>query len=825
MLAVVVFGLLLFGRGIFRGESFIGGDVFFYTYPLRAMAWEMIRGGQLPLWTPHVLSGYPLLAMAQLGLGYPLTWGHLFLPARHAEMIHVLAPFLLAPAFTYAYLREVGRSRLGALLAGLSFGYGGLMTNTYGMNGVPTNALMWLPLLLIGIERARRRHLARSVAGVALAYAMSILTGHGQSFLFVGMVASAYALFLAFTDESEESGEVVGRQEGGARAPFGWRRLRPLFACAGGMLLAVGISAFQILETMRAARRSIRSALSYEFFVEGSFTPLTAWRSFYAPLYHYIEVTTYVGSLAACLAVCAVAFAWWSRKNSSARTPREQVDVRVYFWAATALVALLLLIGDSTPLYQMLYRVPVFNLFRRPSRHVFEWTFALSALAAYGWDALNLWATTRTRRGDDDSGRERVRLIAGVVLLSCAAVLGACWWQAAHSLPYVGEAVPRARAAYVGWKIFFTLAVASACYCALTMKAGRRRRESLSAAVVLLACFVEPFILVSHWWPGTLKTASRLATPARATRHLQQFDATQNRVYVRATSAVEEYSAEPRFDAHNLTALYGLHNVAGYEQLMFERYSRALGGMDYDAVNPRPGREATLALFAPGSHVLDLLNATRVVTFANLATAPEPALETARLKVERDALDTERWRSEAEFEGVVVLRNSRALPRAWLVAEAEAVDGEEALRRITGESEHAFAPRRTALLEVAPEELPKLAGGALPPESVARVASYEPTRIVIETKATVATVLVVSEINYPGWEATVDGAAARVHATNYLLRGVFVPAGERRIEMRYRAPAARNGAIISVVSLCALGALIFYSSKKQTPRAGAERPR
>ena len=40
----------------------------------------MIRHGQLPLWTPLLLSGYPLLSMAQVGLGYPGTWGYLFLP-------------------------------------------------------------------------------------------------------------------------------------------------------------------------------------------------------------------------------------------------------------------------------------------------------------------------------------------------------------------------------------------------------------------------------------------------------------------------------------------------------------------------------------------------------------------------------------------------------------------------------------------------------------------------------------------------------------------------------------------------------------------------
>jgi hypothetical protein len=224
---------------------------------------------------------------------------------------------------------------------------------------------------------------------------------------------------------------------------------------------------------------------------------------------------------------------------------------------------------------------------------------------------------------------------------------------------------------------------------------------------------------------------------------------------------------------------------------------------------------------------LDLLNTTRVVTFANLATMDDPSLETARLKVEREALDTERWHREDEFDGVVILRNGRALPRAWLVCEAEAVDGEEALRRISGEGARDFDPRRTALLEVVPAELPALPGGELAPGDAANITTYESNRIVIETRAAQPAVLVLSEINYPGWEAMVDGEAARIHATDYLLRGVVVPAGQHRVEMQYRAPAARNGAIISVLSLAACGALLFYSYRRRLRRAAAaeKRPR
>ncbi|HEV7903707.1 MAG TPA: hypothetical protein VGO96_07700, partial [Pyrinomonadaceae bacterium] len=696
---------LFFGWAIFRGKFLIGGDAFFQAYPLRTAAWAMIRAGQLPLWTPHVFSGYPMLAMPQLGVGYPLTWTHLLLPGRCAEMIYILAPFLLAPAFIYAYLREIGRGRLAALLGGLAYAYGGLTTNAYGMNAAPTNALMWLPLLLVAIERARTRGLAHSIAFAALVYAMSILTGHGQSFLFVGMLAVAYALCLAFFVETDETA-------GG----FWWRRsMRPLFACACGMMLAAGVGAFQILETMRAARRSIRSSLSYEFFVEASFTPRAAWRSFAAPLYHFIEVTTYVSPLVFALAVCAVVFTLREHLRRRSRTPTNgralpsrarDADARVYFWAAVALVSVPLMLGDSTPLYRVLYHIPVFNLFRRPSRHVFEWTFALSVLAAYGWDALRAFADSACA-APAARDRHRPELVAAAVALLCSAALGFIWWRAAHSLPYVGEAVPRAENSYLIWKLCFTLALVATL--ALALRAGAcRRRELLLATVALLACFVEPYILIRHWWPGTAKTASRLTTPSLSTRYLQQFPAHENRVYVRANSGVEEYASAPRFDAHDLTALYGLHNVAGYEGLLLERYSRALGGLDYDAVNPRRGVEPTLSLFAPESHVLDLLNTTRVVTFANLATTPTPSTGELRLKLDRAALDATRWQMEEEFDGVVVLRNLRAQPRAWLVGEAEAVDGEEALRRIRGESKRAFDPRRTALLEVKPEELPAL---------------------------------------------------------------------------------------------------------------------
>src|SRR5215468_7540587 len=251
--AIVAFFAIFFWRAIFGGAIIIGGDPLVYSYPLRTVAWETIRSGALPLWTPLIFSGYPLLSMAVVALGYPLTWGYLFLPGYRAEQIFVLAPYLLAPIFTYAYAREVGRSRLASTLAGLSFGYGGLILSPIGLNGMMPNAVMWLPLFLIAIERARTRRFIPCLLSGAAAYTMSVLAGVGQGFVYAGTLALAYGAFLVLHPKRpNEQPEAETKEQGDWRKwrplivlsglavvtnaeLWNWRRLKPLAVTAGGI--------------------------------------------------------------------------------------------------------------------------------------------------------------------------------------------------------------------------------------------------------------------------------------------------------------------------------------------------------------------------------------------------------------------------------------------------------------------------------------------------------------------------------------------------------------------------------------------------------------
>jgi hypothetical protein len=175
-----------------------------------------------------------------------------------------------------------------------------------------------------------------------------------------------------------------------------------------------------------------------------------------------------------------------------------------------------------------------------------------------------------------------------------------------------------------------------------------------------------------------------------------------------------------------------------------------------------------------------------------------------------------KWQPIYDERQTLILRNETALPRAWLVAEAQAVDSEEALKRIRGESPTTFDPLRTALLEVSPTQLPNVPGGVCASGSNARVTSYGPNHLSIETAAPTATILVLSEIFYPGWVALVDGKEQSIYRTNYLLRGIFLEAGNHKVEMRYTAPMARRGAIISLATLLTLAILTVAALARRT---------
>ena len=146
--------------------------------------------------------------------------------------------------------------------------------------------------------------------------------------------------------------------------------------------------------------------------------------------------------------------------------------------------------------------------------------------------------------------------------------------------------------------------------------------------------------------------------------------------------------------------------------------------------------------------------------------------------------------------GVNVYRDADASPRAWVVHQARQASRAE-LPDLLRSSE---LRQETFLLEAAPA-LEACEGG----DEDARLTERSGSRVAMSARLNCRGMVILSDVWFPGWEATVDGAPAKIHEAYGVIRGVVVARGAHTIEMRYRPASAYVGALLTAAGL--LGAL------------------
>ncbi len=164
-----------------------------------------------------------------------------------------------------------------------------------------------------------------------------------------------------------------------------------------------------------------------------------------------------------------------------------------------------------------------------------------------------------------------------------------------------------------------------------------------------------------------------------------------------------------------------------------------------------------------------------------------------------------RWKAAGALGGSAIYENTRVRPRAWLAFETAVESDEKILRSLMTaklDDGRPFDPSRLALLEQ------PLADPVGPPDpgASATVRTLERDTVEVETLSAAPSLLVLADVFYPGWEATVDGRPAPVVRADYLLRAVPVPAGRHLVRLAFRPSSLRRGAALSGLTLLLLAA-------------------
>ncbi|MCA9885496.1 MAG: YfhO family protein, partial [Anaerolineae bacterium] len=82
----------------------------------------------------------------------------------------------------------------------------------------------------------------------------------------------------------------------------------------------------------------------------------------------------------------------------------------------------------------------------------------------------------------------------------------------------------------------------------------------------------------------------------------------------------------------------------------------------------------------------------------------------------------------------------------------------------------------------------------------ADVTIYEPEHIEVDISADENAILSLAQIDYPGWEATLDGEPIEIRRAYGALMAFEIPAGTHQLELVYNPSSYRIGAIISQVT-------------------------
>ena len=848
--------------GIERPHNPLLADLVLENYPWQRFIVESVRAGNLPLWDPFLFAGHPFFANGQHSALYPLSLVFHLFPLPRAYGIFIALQLGLAGIWMYLLGRTLGARRLGAFLAGITFQFSGFLVVSV-VHPMIVAAASWLPLLLALTELTIQRRsflkqgqsmLPWAILG-AVALGLQLLAGHAEITYFTLLVLAAFAAWrLCYTALTTPRAQ--------------WRA--EVLSPAAGLLLMValglGLGAVQYIPLYEVVRTSFRQgAVTLEqvlswaypkrriltFLVPNFFgnpTHTTLRDLFTGQLLHatvnaqgehigafdwgiknYVEGGAYLGLLPLLLALLAVFKSARRREGEKARR-RKSENLKCWllrpytpFFTALALFSLGCIFG--TPLYAIVYALPLLSQSHSPFRWVFPLTVAVAALVALGTNVV-----TEKREGEEarerksekakrqedentqhatrntqyisrlllfDTAPNTVSILAALAIWGGLLLLGGLWAsrlafdriepfveRVFWSLAQAPSAFPDARAFYsyeFPWiQRAALLLIASGivlrvsrCPIYLPRRLGRRPVWELLAIIVLLVDLAG----FGHGFNPQVEPSLLETTPPVVE-------------FLRQDTGLWRFST---FDPHghkifnaNTGMYFDFQDARGYDSLFTAQYARYMSWIEPQGELPY-NRIAPFTQFSSlDSPLTDLLNVKYIVTDVEI---PLPKY---REVYRDDALRV--------YENLTVTPRAFSLPQSatLVVPDVEAV----------GAAIQQYDPRFYAIVEESPEGWGQpLIPEAAEPQAQAVVA-YEGNQVVVEARVTEDSWLILGDAYFPGWkafarprgdseDAETEVAIARI-AGNF--RGVQLAPGDWTVRFKYSPDSVKFGAFFSFLA-------------------------
>ncbi|MSQ44264.1 MAG: hypothetical protein EXR45_08705 [Chloroflexi bacterium] len=780
------------------GQAMMSYDLFVYFFPAKTFLRNALSRGELPLWNPDTFFGAPFLANIQMAVLYPPDIIFLVAPFTRAvaasQAVHL---FLAGVGFFLLARRGWGLGHIGALAGSLIFAGSGFIGAHMGhLNQV--HAATWIPWLVLTVH-GTAHHFGRLLRPTTTEPAPRGWNRFGEVSLWVsgGAVVIALLFTAGHTQETYYALLTIGAEAAiFTIAPPTRIPVRGSHLLSVGVITSLGmlLAGAQLVPTLELTHYGYRGG-GMSLDEAGSYAiDRTHILEALLPTYWNLpaqEVTGYTGIVALPFAFAAL---------GAARARRQ-----MFALGAIALGALILGVGVYTPVFDALHRfAPMFASFRAPGRWLLIWTFSVAGLASHGLDALRARRIGKTTRQLLANATDQSARIASVTAVACVVIglvilrtylVGGVQW------------LPPGRVALT-WFWFGATTIALVSFLAQargTVHAlGRCAAVGLISGELLLAghrmeyalggdpgLYTNPPPVTAHAI-RTLSSRAPDASPGRLVSLTveQHLDTTRLARWAGSTDGeTVRYRAMQDALKPNLGAVYGLATIDGYDGglLPLRSYAR------FKALLLPQGAEPSVAHLTLGAQASGKATASR---YASLGIG-------AVISDGRNGSPGDNWRTNDEAPGAAWWHDNNLPPasRALLVGNVIVEpDDDRAITLL------AFADlSNTAIIQRAIQGVPeRRSAPTSAPVGTAKVTRYLANEITVDTSSDRTALLVMTETDYPGWHATIDGQLAPIIRANGLFRSVVVPPGTHVIRFWFAPTSIIVGFGITFLTFFAL---------------------
>jgi hypothetical protein len=749
-LALIALVLLVLFRRLLAGETLFWGLPALQFYPWRQFAFEELRAGHLPTWNPYLGAGAPLLANYQTAVFYPPNWVSLLVPGPQAVSWIAVLHVMWAGVGMWLFTGALGLPPFGRGMSTLSFALSGYLIARLG--SFPTaDAVAWIPWIFWLAHRILVEQRWRDAGWLGLAFGMQLLAGHAQTTWYSSVGVGLYVLWQVFWTRRE-------------------RRPNALALTSVGMMVGLAVAAVQLIPTAEYLRESQRSGgLDYATLTNLSYHPArlitllspnfygTPGDGSYITRGVYFEDAACIGFIPFIAAIAAIAGWMRKRKNLSQHPTFSTVP----FWAALALLALVLAMGKHNPGFRFLYdHIPTFNAFREPVRWLILTTFSLSVLAGIG--------TQHWGRGKWVVFWSRLAAAGGGGM----AIMALGFLRVGHSIPKNLEVLSKGMVVLGCW-------IAVAALFTLTQPIDP---SPASPRVWRTAVLV--FVAIDLAW---MANGLNPMVPAAF------FDRRDVSPPVGRTYWYDDYRQDLTFGSTD----DALVPIDGYFDLT--DYRRA--SEEWQAVRasllPNIGMLDRVPTLNNNDPLLPSTHSQYIDLIEQLGEKAGALLQAAGVS-QTYGIKPTGWQGENPYNASETAALARLVPQADWYGSDEAI--QEALL------DPAWNPAQTVILAgepVAESDAPVLANG--------RVVVLESDSTTQQYRVTTdgAAYLVIAQTWYPGWTATVNGDPAPLYRANLAFQAVAVPPGEADVTLAYHLNHWRWGVGVTALGLLAALGLVL----------------